>query len=126
MINNKNIIQNRGGYILIFSAIFALIVLMNAWNCDDAYHGFVTVRNILNGKGFVYNIGERVNVCTCPLFILILTALTLIIREPSIAAFILCTAFSTAAFYIVASKICKNIWQVVFSFFAMTASYCFM
>lgn len=61
-----------------------MIVLFNAWNCDAAYHGFVTVRNLINGDGFVYNIGERVNVCTCPLFILILTGLTFIIREPSV------------------------------------------
>lgn len=127
---NKNIekgnLTNKRKYVVIFSVIFAVIVLLSAWNCDDAYHGFVTVRNILNGDGFVYNIGERVNVCTCPLFVLILVGFTFIIREPSIAAFILCTIFSVAAFYIVISKICKTIWQIVFVFFAMVTSYCFM
>ena len=122
----KPITENRRAYLILFTTVFAFVVLVNAWNCDDAYHGFVTVRNIINGDGFVYNIGERVNVCTCPLFILILTALTFVIREPGTAAFILCTAFSTGAFYIVASKLCKNIWQVIFVFFAMVSSYCFM
>lgn len=46
------------------------LVTSLAWHCDDAYHGFVMARNLVKGNGFVYNIGERVNVSTCPLFTL--------------------------------------------------------
>ena len=112
--------------IKVTTLIFGLIVFLSAWNCDDAYHGFITVRNILNGNGFVYNIGERVNVCTCPLFVLILTGFTFIFREVTIVSYIICTAFSTAAFYIIASNFCKDKWQLLFTFFATTGSYCFM
>ena len=112
--------------IKVTTLIFGLIVFLSAWNCDDAYHGFITVRNILNGNGFVYNIGERVNVCTCPLFVLILTGFTFIFREVTIVSYIICTAFSTAAFYIITSNFCKDKWQLLFTFFATTGSYCFM
>lgn len=124
--SNFSNIKKLDTCIKVTTLIFGLIVFLSAWNCDDAYHGFITVRNILNGNGFVYNIGERVNVCTCPLFVLILTGFTFIFREVTIVSYIICTAFSTAAFYIITSNFCKDKWQLLFTFFATTGSYCFM
>ena len=125
MLNFSNT-KKLKSFIKVSTLIFGLIVFLSAWNCDDAYHGFVTVRNILNGNGFVYNVGERVNVCTCPLFVLMLTGFTFIFREVTIASYILCTAFSTAAFYMITSNFCKDKWQVLLTFLATTSSYCFM
>lgn len=48
-----------------------LLIASLAWHCDDAYHGFVMARNLVNGNGLVYNVGERVNASTCPLFTLL-------------------------------------------------------
>ena len=125
MLNFSNT-KKLKSFIKVSTLIFGLIVFLSAWNCDDAYHGFVTVRNILNGNGFVYNVGERVNVCTCPLFVLMLTGFTFIFREVTIASYILCTVFSTAAFYMITSNFCKDKWQVLLAFLATTSSYCFM
>ena len=125
MLNFSNT-KKLKSFIKVSTLIFGLIVFLSAWNCDDAYHGFVTVRNILNGNGFVYNVGERVNVCTCPLFVLMLTGFTFIFREVTIASYILCTVFSTAAFYMITSNFCKDKWQVLLTFLATTSSYCFM
>ena len=55
-------------YKYLFIFVFAITIFLCSWNSDDAFHGFVMVKNLLNGNGFVYNVGERVNAATCPLF----------------------------------------------------------
>jgi len=42
------------------------------WVCDDAFHTFRVVRNLLSGHGPVYNVGERVEVYSHPLWLGIL------------------------------------------------------
>lgn len=54
--------------------MFTCFVLLGAWLCDDSYHAFVMSRNLVEGNGFVYNVGERVNAATNPLFALIIAA----------------------------------------------------
>jgi arabinofuranosyltransferase len=44
------------------------------WVCDDAFIDFRIVGNILAGHGPVYNIGERVEVFTNPLWVIVLAA----------------------------------------------------
>jgi arabinofuranosyltransferase len=51
--------------------LFAVIVLKNAWVCDDAYISFRVVHNFVNGYGLTWNIAERVQVFTHPLWLLI-------------------------------------------------------
>jgi arabinofuranosyltransferase len=52
--------------------IFVLVVLKNAWLTDDAYITFRTVENALSGHGLVYNVGERVQSYTHPLWMFML------------------------------------------------------
>ena len=110
---------------ILFIAAFFLIAFITSWNCDDAYHGFVMSKNLAEGHGLVYNAGERVNASTCPLFTIILGCLGIVFKNYPFLSFFVCTFFSTAAFSIVAFKICKKKWQVAFSFFALISSYSF-
>ena len=50
-------------------ALVAIQLLRTAWLCDDAYITFRTADNILNGYGPVWNIGERVQTYTHPLWL---------------------------------------------------------
>lgn len=49
-------------------AVYALIVAQNAWLHEDAFITFRTVDNLLNGYGAVWNVGERVQTYTHPLW----------------------------------------------------------
>src|SRR5262245_9920784 len=49
------------------------VAIARAWHCDDAFITFRVVEQLLAGNGPVYNIGERVQVFTHPLWLLVLS-----------------------------------------------------
>jgi arabinofuranosyltransferase len=67
-------------YIGLFA--FALLALRTAWICDDAYISLRTASNWIDGYGLRWNVAERVQTFTHPLWLLLLTAAHLITREP--------------------------------------------
>jgi arabinofuranosyltransferase len=52
---------------------FAWLVLSHAWFSDDAYFSFRTIDNFINGYGLTWNVAERVQVFTHPLWVLLLS-----------------------------------------------------
>ena len=64
---------------LIFIYIFLLI--RTAWISDDAYITFRVVENFTSGYGLVFNIGERVQAYTHPLWLFLLSAPYTIIQR---------------------------------------------
>jgi arabinofuranosyltransferase len=52
--------------------VAAVILVRNAWVCDDAYISFRTVDNAVNGFGLRWNVAERVQAYTHPLWVLLL------------------------------------------------------
>ncbi len=59
----------------------AIVLVRTAWMCDDAYITLRTVDNLVHGFGPVYNVGERVQSYTHPLWMLVLAAGYAITRE---------------------------------------------
>lgn len=57
------------------SGVFFFLLVRNAWLCDDAYINFRVIDNFWNGYGLRWNIAERVQVYTSPLWLLILLIL---------------------------------------------------
>ena len=111
----------------IFSLIlFALTVLLLAWQSDDAYHGYVMARNLAEGHGFVYNIGERSTASTGPLFTLLISLAYFFTREMFFTSLVVCTLFSSAAFYILVFKFCRSREQILFVMLALFGSPSFM
>lgn len=60
--------------LLLFAVLFSYIFFRNAWVTEDAFINFRVIENFLFGDGFVWNIGERVQVFTSPLWMLLSTA----------------------------------------------------
>lgn len=52
--------------------VFVYVFLINAWVVDDAYITFRTVDNFLHGYGLRWNVDERVQVYTHPLWMLVM------------------------------------------------------
>jgi arabinofuranosyltransferase len=67
---------------LIALAAFTALFYFSAWVCDDAFITFRTVDNFVRGHGLRWNLDERVQVFTSPLFALILSAPYALIADP--------------------------------------------
>lgn len=61
---------------------YGVILLRTAWVSDDAYITFRTVDNFLNGYGLRWNVAERVQSFTHPLWMLLVTIPYFFTREP--------------------------------------------
>lgn len=63
-------------------SIIVLLALIGYWNIqeDDSYIFYSYAKNLANGNGYVFNIGERVNATTSPLYTLLLALIYLIFR----------------------------------------------
>jgi len=106
--------------------IFIALVTLLAWQSDDAYHAYIMARNLVEGNGFVYNIGERATASSCPLFTLVCAAGYFIIRDMFFSSLLICIIFSSVAYYTVVKHFCKNKSQVMIAFVIFTGSYSFM
>ncbi len=96
--------------LVIAGALFLVTVLRCAWVSDDAYITFRTADNFLHGYGLRYNVIERVQAYTHPLWLLVLSAVYAITREIYFTATILCVLFSLAAVVILAVKLAPSAW----------------
>lgn len=108
-----------------FLAFIGIITIL-AWQSDDAYHGYVMAKHLVEGDGFVYNIGERSSASSCPLFTLVIAAAYFVTREMFFTSLIVCIAFSAAAYYILVYKFCKTKDQIILCFLALTGSTAFI
>ncbi len=63
-----------------FLALFAVVLLKSAWVCDDAFITFRTVDNFVHGYGLRWNIAERVQSYTHPLWMGAHAALYALVR----------------------------------------------
>jgi arabinofuranosyltransferase len=60
--------------------LFVWLVVQTAWVSDDAYITFRSLENLLHGYGPVFNVGERVQTFTHPLWFLVQAVANLAVR----------------------------------------------
>ena len=78
-------------------ATLLLLALKCAWACDDAYITFRVVDNFTDGHGLRWNVAERVQAYTNPLWMFLVSLPYVVTREPyctSLALSLACTAFA--------------------------------
>ena len=75
--------------LVLFILALGLYLMYLQWGFDDSYIVYRVVKNILNGHGWVYNIGESRNVSTSVLNTVLLTALSYFIGDIRLAAHII-------------------------------------
>ena len=84
-----------------FALLGALVVLGHAWVTEDAFITFRYVSNTLQGHGPVFNVGERVQGFTHPLWFLLLTVGCCVYRDPVIVSAIVGVALTFATIFLV-------------------------
>ena len=77
--------------------LFAIVLVRTAWICDDAYINFRTIDNFLHGHGLRWNVAERVETFTDPLWVFLLSAAVAVTREFYFTTIALSLALSIAA-----------------------------
>jgi arabinofuranosyltransferase len=73
------------GYrLLVFlaAALYVVVLVRTAWLCEDSYIALRTVDNFVSGRGLTWNVVERVQTFTCPLWVLLVSAVYYFTREP--------------------------------------------
>ena len=79
--------------------VAAVVLIRNAWVCDDAYISFRTVDNAVNGLGLRWNVIERVQAFTHPLWVLLLIPLYAVSGEIYYTSLALAILLSLATLY---------------------------
>ena len=89
-------------------AVFAWLVIRDAWLCDDAFITFRVVDNIHNGFGLRWNVVDRVQVFTHPLWCLVLVVVGGVFSNLPLAAIWLSVFLSIMAFALIVPRPHRN------------------
>jgi arabinofuranosyltransferase len=88
--------------VLTFMILFVVILIRRSWICDDAYITFRVVDNLMHGYHLVYNIGERVQVFTHPLWMMLISLFYFFTREIYLTVLAISAVISIAVMIVLA------------------------
>ncbi len=92
----------------ILLVLFLVIITRRAWVGDDAYITFRTVDNFINGHGLTWNIDERVQAYTHPLWMFTLSLIYFFTHEIYFSSIFLSLVISLAAVTLLAGKLARR------------------
>ena len=107
---------------LVALLLFFIVLLRTAWVCDDAYITLRTIDNLVHGYGLTWNIGERVQTYTHPLWMILLALFYFVTREAFLTTIALSLAVSLAAVALFASKISRSAQAAILGIFVFALS----
>ncbi len=102
--------------------VLALLVLRSAWVGDDAYITFRTVDNFTHGHGLTWNVGERVQAYTHPLWMLLLSLIYLFTHEIFYTTIVVSLLLTVAAAYFLCAYLADGMVSAAFAILALVAS----
>lgn len=92
-------------WLLLAIGVLLVVVVLNAWVSDDAYITFRTVFHFTEGFGPVYNVGERVQTYTNPLWMLVMSGAYLFTGEAYFTSLVLSLGFCLGGLWIMQKRI---------------------
>jgi arabinofuranosyltransferase len=105
---------------------YALLLVRTAWVCDDAYITFRTVMNVLHGYGLRWNISDRVQAFTHPLWLLVMVGATGATNEVYFTSIALSIALSVGVIVLVVSRLSASIPMTLLALSALAVSKSFV
>ncbi len=88
--------------------VYVLVLIRTAWVSDDAYITFRTIDNFVNGYGLRWNVAERVQSFTHPLWLFVVTFAYLITGDFYFTSIFLSIAISAAAVLILVYGLARS------------------
>ena len=118
------------GLFVVALALFTYVYLVNAWVVDDAYITFRTVDNFVHGYGLTWNVGERVQAYSHPLWMLLVSVFYFVTREAFytsiIISYLLCLATFVVAYRSFSQQNPPSLWKPSFLVLILIASKAFV
>ena len=112
-----------GKHFLALTALAAAAMLLGtAWIGDDAFITLRVIDNFINGYGLRYNVIERVQVFTHPLWLMLLSPFYALTREAMVTTMLVSVVLSLGALWILATRIAKDVEYGCLLVFAAVAS----
>ncbi len=99
----------KTGIIAVLLALLFIIILRRAWISDDAYITFRTVDNFLNGYGLTWNVDERVQAYTHPLWMFLVSFFSFFTREIYFTVIALSLLLSFSAVVLIPAVLSKSL-----------------
>jgi arabinofuranosyltransferase len=114
--------------IFVYTAIIIVFsfITYKAWVADDVYLTIRSVDNFVNGYGLRWNILERVQIYTHPLWMFLLSAFYYVIRNPMITFFSLSLSVSLITLYIFGTYFTNSLTKIIIGFLPLLLSKAFV
>jgi arabinofuranosyltransferase len=108
--NKENFLSSKSIQVLLFLLFttYIVVLLRSAYVNEDAYITMRTVDNFVNGYGLRWNVAERVQTFTHPLWLIMITAVYFFTHEAFYTLIFLSLAASIATFYVTAIHFKKH------------------
>jgi arabinofuranosyltransferase len=119
-LKNPEFVQS--GALAILAILFAWFIFTHAWVTDDAYFTFRTVENWVNGYGLTWNIAERVQVFTHPLWMFLLSAFYFVTREVYLTSIVLSLIVSVVAILLLVLRVSPSRIAAILGIVLLSAS----
>lgn len=118
--------QHKKIAISIIIFVFISFFIRTAWISDDAMITFRSILNFTNGYGMGWNIGERVQVFTHPLWFFLLSGFHLITGELFYTTIVVSILISAASIWVLTQKIATSLGATLLGVVALALSRSFI
>ena len=105
---------------------YAIVLVRTAWLGDDCYISFRTIENCLSGYGLRWNVDERVQTFTHPLWLFALLGLRSITGELYYTTVMFSMSLSVIAVLFLAFRVVRDRWNAVFAVLTLLLSRAFV
>ena len=109
MIRSEKLEIKKEWVITALTFLYLIIVFVGAWLSDDSYITFRTIDNFIKGYGLTWNIGERVQAYTHPLWMFLLSGFYFITSEIYYTSTIISILISVCAVWLLLYKLSESI-----------------
>ncbi|MDM8560859.1 hypothetical protein [Candidatus Parabeggiatoa sp. HSG14] len=111
---------------IIFMGLFAVVLIRTAWLCDDAYITFRTIDNFINGYGLRWNVAERVQTYTNPLWMFLLSGFYFVTQEMYFTSIAVSIVLSLMSVYLLVFQIAKSRFSALLALIILIFSNAFI
>lgn len=117
---------HRSALFFLVFVVFVLTFFRTAWISDDAAITLRTVLNFVHGYGPVFNVDERVQGYTHPLWFLLIAALTWLLGSPYLAVHLLSFVLGLMTLAILLCAGRRDFWKAILAVAALLFSKAFI
>ncbi len=118
-------LDSRRNLAIFWLSLFSLALLRTAWVGDDAYFTFRTIDNFVHGYGLRWNVAERVQAYTHPLWMLLLTPFYWITGEPFFTSIAISSALTLITIWLLLRR-APSAWTAAAGLTVLLASRAFI